>query len=227
MPVSRETEVEMIPTETLLASASELLGLRLSAKQIDDLLFYLHQLHRWNQKINLVGPGTINYYAVNHVIDSLALIKFIDSGPGTILDFGSGGGFPGLVLKIYWPDRPMVLVESRQKKAVFLKNIGRSFNWKNYQIFNERIENIASDRFRKPIELITFRAVGELKSILPLLHGILPDRGVLVAYKGPDWNRELMEAETVMRETGLKFVKTKLYELPYVQKSRSLLFFSK
>ncbi|MBL0318730.1 MAG: 16S rRNA (guanine(527)-N(7))-methyltransferase RsmG [Alphaproteobacteria bacterium] len=131
---------------------------------------YVEQLIRWNQKINLIGPSTVDDIWNRHILDSLQLAKLIPAGAKNICDFGSGGGLPGLVLA-FSECAPIVhLVESDIRKSVFLKEMAAFSTKKNIVVHSQRIEKMESFS----CDVITARALAPLEKLVlwsvPFLH---------------------------------------------------------
>ncbi len=127
------------------------------------LKIYLDLLEKWQAKINLVSPQTIPDAWERHFVDSMQISDFIPESAKTIFDFGSGAGFPGLVLAIMNPDKHFHMVESDQKKCSFMRTVSRETGIKNSTIHNCRIEDVS--RETKP-DLIMARALASLDKLL-------------------------------------------------------------
>ena len=112
---------ETDPLALLIAGAAAL-GQNWPPANLEHLQIYLEELKLWNAKTNLTGLKTDRDIIIKHFLDSLAVLPFLD-GVASVVDLGSGGGFPGLVLKLARPQLVLTLVEARQRKAVFLEAI--------------------------------------------------------------------------------------------------------
>ena len=153
---------------------------------------YQQLLHKWQKRINLVSNSTISESWERHFQDSLQLIDLIHKEAKTVLDLGSGAGFPGLVIAISRPDLNVYLVEADQKKCSFLKTVSRETKTAVH-IINDRIEN--SD-IENPPDIISARALASLDQLFnyctrwinqnPNLQFIFP--------KGQNFQSELDEA---------------------------------
>lgn len=124
---------------------------------------YLGLLKKWQPKINLISPQTLDDAWSRHFIDSAQLNHLLAEGDKAIFDFGSGAGFPGLVLAMMSPDRHFTMVESDQKKCSFMKTVSRETGLQNVTIENLRIEDVS--RETKP-DLIMARALASLDRLL-------------------------------------------------------------
>jgi 16S rRNA (guanine527-N7)-methyltransferase len=147
------------------------LGLTISDDSIGKLLLYCGELQKWNRKINLIARETTAAEIVEkHFLDSLALLPLLDlhGGPeASLLDVGSGAGFPGLVLAAVRPQLRVTLLEPRQKRTAFLRHITRTLGLSNVQVREERLEpgQVLPEQF----SLITSRAVAAPEIFLPLI----------------------------------------------------------
>ena len=109
------------------------------------LLIYLDLLLRWNEKIDLISPDYKNVLIENHLIDSLLANDLISKNfatHGKLVDIGSGAGLPGIVLSIMNPDRPTYLLEPRDKRAHFVKEVKRELKLPNLQMLKNRMEHL-------------------------------------------------------------------------------------
>ena len=148
-------------------------------------------VERWNRKINLVAPSTVAELWTRHVCDSLQLYPLLPVHGRRMLDFGSGGGFPGVVLAILLqqirPDVLCTLVESDRRKAVFLAEAVRTCGLSNVRIENARIEAIPL----ASADMITARALAPLTDLLAMSFPHLQPSGVCLFPKGRSWQQEL------------------------------------
>jgi 16S rRNA (guanine527-N7)-methyltransferase len=147
------------------------LGLTISDDSIGKLLLYCGELQKWNRKINLIARETTAAEIVEkHFLDSLALLPLLDlhGGPeASLLDVGSGAGFPGLVLAAARPQLRVTLLEPRQKRTAFLRHIARTLGLSNVKVREERLEpgQVLPEQFT----FITSRAVAAPELFLPLI----------------------------------------------------------
>ena len=124
----------------------------LTQAKIDALFAHYSLLKKWNQRMNLTGIHTLREVVWRHFGESLAVAKAIGPGTGQVVDVGSGGGFPGFPVSVCWPDRPVTLVESIGKKAVFLRELVRL--QPNATVFEGRFQG-----FEEAAEWVLVRAV--------------------------------------------------------------------
>jgi 16S rRNA (guanine527-N7)-methyltransferase len=172
------------------------LGLSLSPQQIDSLLLYCRELQKWSRRINLIARNTSPTDIVEkHFLDSLTLLPIIrqySKGQGrageeeiSLLDVGSGAGFPGLVLAAALPELTVTLAEPRQKRVSFLRHIIRTLGLTNVQVTDQRIE--PGQAWDGPeFTFITSRAVAAADAFLPMIEGIATEKTVVIMMGATD-----------------------------------------
>ena len=153
-------------------------GINLPNDIIVKLEGFASLLHEWNQIHNLTGAKTIDAIYVN-IVDSLFPLTFIEK-PKTLLDVGTGAGFPGLVLAIALPDTKVVLAEPLKKRVSFLKYAAIDLELPNVSVEAKRVENVAHEAF----ELISSRAVTNTRLLLDLTKKISDSHTEYLFYKG-------------------------------------------
>ncbi len=162
--------------------------LDLSLGQKQQLAQYIRLLLEWNQRINLISPNDEDRIAERHILESLAVLSVWDfPNESTVLDLGSGGGFPGIPLKIIRPDLAMTLLESRQKKTLFLNTAVRELKLENCRVVNARAEELSGEKY----SIVIARAVADLKTLWEWSWPLLISGGVLLAMKGGELDDEL------------------------------------
>ncbi|MDZ7364053.1 MAG: 16S rRNA (guanine(527)-N(7))-methyltransferase RsmG [candidate division KSB1 bacterium] len=160
----------------------------LTSAQKKQLARYLRLLLEWNQRINLISPNDEDRIAERHILESLAVLSVWDfPKESTVLDLGSGAGFPGIPLKIIRPDLAMTLLESRQKKVLFLNTAVRELKMENCSVVNARAEEPSGEKY----SIVIARAVADLKTLWEWSRPLLIWDGVLLAMKGGELNDEL------------------------------------
>lgn len=161
---------------------------------LPDYEIWVSLLRRWNQRINLVSPSAMSDLWDRHVLDSAQIWPLIPDDAKTIVDFGSGAGFPGLSLAIEAKHtargQTIHMIESAGKKASFLKTVSRETS-APARIWSDRIEHIESLN----ADVITARAFAPLARLLPMARHHLKDGGQIVLLKGERFNDEVEEAE--------------------------------
>ena len=156
---------------------------------IEKLKIYVDLILQWNKAINLVSPATIPQIWERHILDSAQLWPIISqhAGKGSrIVDLGSGGGLPALVLAIMGADH-VTMVESDKRKCIFLQEASRETKLTNVTIVNERIENVSG--VKAPI--VTARALAPLLSLTAWASPLIEPGGIMLFPKGQDWQEEI------------------------------------
>ena len=167
-------------------SGLDTLGLTVPQKQLDGLLLYCQELQKWSRRINLIARNTgARDIVEKHFLDSLTLLPVIQQyGPeknseASLMDVGTGAGFPGLVVAIALPELAVTLIEPRQKRVSFLRHIVRTLGLTNVHILEQRIE--PGRRWDGPeYSFITSRAVAAKETFLPLIEGIAAKDTVVI-----------------------------------------------
>lgn len=202
--------------ESLLRRGIEALGLYPSiAGSIPALEAFLEELELWNKRRDLVNASG-EVLVVKHVLDSLAGLPYLAALPhATIVDVGSGAGFPGIPIALCLADSEVTLVERSTKRATFLRNVVLLLDLK------DRVEVIERDlgRIRERFSVVTFRAFRDLKSFAPSLFGLAEEGGRVVAYKGRRSvaERELVEIGELVAESEVHSV-----EVPGLEEERTI-----
>jgi 16S rRNA (guanine527-N7)-methyltransferase len=153
-------------------------GLGLSSQQIGQVIAYLELLLRWNRKINLTAIRDAPNCVRRHFGESLYLSRWVEL-QGRLLDIGSGAGFPGLCLKIIFPDLSVTLLEPVAKKRAFLKEVARVCGMNFVEVRRERLEDFAGALSPPLYDAATARAVGHLEELIPLASRCLKAGGEL------------------------------------------------
>ena len=167
---------------------------QVSRETIVSLKKYENKLIEANKKLNLIGNSTINQIWIRHFLDSVQVIDFIDKNNKTLIDIGSGAGFPGLVLAITLKDRKIPLkvklIEKSPKKTKFLKSLAQELNL-NVEVINKNIFE-----FNKKLseDIFLARAFKPLKIILELIHNKAENWKKIFIYLGKTGKNELLQA---------------------------------
>lgn len=159
------------------------LGIVLTSTQENQLEMYYNLLIEWNNKMNLTGITERNGVYLKHFYDCITLIKAIDLTKNLkIVDVGTGAGFPGLVLKIVFPNLDVVLVDALNKRINFLNHVIESLKLENIEAIHDRIENYAKNNL-EVFDLVTCRAVAKLNIISELCLPLAKINGYFIPMK--------------------------------------------
>jgi len=160
---------------------------------------YIHYttLRQWNSSVSLVGPGTRSEIVERHYGESLAGLALLPKDTRTVVDLGSGAGFPGIVLASARPDLQITLIEPRQRKWAFLKTVCRRASLSCHPL-NARVGATLPEGFPASVDLLTVRALRLTPSMVSTLRRRLSNSGVLLLWGG----RELPSLPDDFVETG-------------------------
>ena len=199
----------------LLGRELKQIGIELDDYGLDRFDQYAERLVRWNEKVNLTAITDPDEIVIKHFVDSLYILKFIKMSPNqSLVDVGSGAGFPGLPLLIANPQLEVTFVDSVNKKLSFIKdalnNAGLMAN-----IINSRAEELGRNSdFRESFDYVTARAVAPLRVLAEYCLPLAKPDGFFVSMKGSNGLQELADAENAIKTLGGEVAKTAEYTLP-------------
>jgi 16S rRNA (guanine527-N7)-methyltransferase len=180
------------------------LGLTIGDSQLEQFMRYLAHLMKWNKTINLTAIIDPKEIIIKHFVDSLAaLVATNFPQNGVVLDVGSGGGFPGIPLKIVRSDMRLILIEPVQKKCSFLNSVIGLLKLQDVSTFNDTIEQYAKSPIRHAIDIVVIRALKyqEIRKHIPAL---LTSKGKVILYRTEAINKqEIGEGLHLVSETAL------------------------
>lgn len=197
------------------------LDINITDKMLNDLNTYYKMLIDYNSHTNLTRITEENEVYLKHFYDSLTLVKAIDLDNQTLLDIGTGAGFPGLVLKIVFPNLKVTLVDSLNKRIMFLKSVIEKLNLKDIEAIHARAEEYILDK-RESFDIVTSRAVANLNTLSELCIPFVKVGGYFVPMKA-DVKEELKSAEKGVKTLGGVLKDTIIFELPYDAGTRTLI----
>lgn len=211
--------------ERLAGHAERLFGVTLGAEQRQMCVFLADELLKWNQdRANLTAITDPTAVETRHFLDSMSLFV-LDIPPNAVIaDVGTGGGFPGLVLKILRPDVHLLLVESVGKKTAFLQHIVQSLQLEAVTILTARAETVGQDlTYREQCDVVVARSLAHMPVLMEYLLPLCKVGGRCIAMKGPTGLRELAEARTAIETLGGNFASMRSVSLPDVEQTHVLL----
>ena len=205
----------------------EKLNISVTKENLASLAKYKDLLVEYNKKFNLTAIKSDEEIYLKHFYDSLTLIKAysLNGGNLKLLDIGTGAGFPGLVLKIFYPDLELTLLDSNHKKIAFLEVVIKELNLKNVTCINSRAENLPKT-YREYFDIVTSRAVAHLRILLELSIPYLKIGGKLIAMKGLSED-EIKESAKILEKLDSTIVDTIKFNLPIEGSNRSLVIIQK
>jgi 16S rRNA (guanine527-N7)-methyltransferase len=198
-----------------LTVGAEALGVRLNEKQIGQFAQYAALLEEWNARMNLTRVAPQDVVPL-HFLDSLT-VSGVAEGPltGRLLDVGTGAGFPGVPLKIVYPELSVSLLDSTRKKLDFLDAVISALGLQGIQTVHSRAEEAGRDnRHRQKYDVVTARAVARMNVLSEWLLPLVKAGGIAVAMKSAASDEEIAEAENAVKTLGGEIEKVSSVVIP-------------
>lgn len=201
------------------------LGIKLNDKQKNQLEIYKDFLQEYNRHTNLTTITEDNDIYLKHFYDSISLVKYINiSNISNLLDIGTGAGFPGMVIKIIFPNISVTLLDSNNKKIEFLKQLSEKLDL-DVELINERAEEFIINR-REYYDIVISRAVAFLPILLELAIPYVKINGHFISMKG-NADEELEKSKTVPKVLGAKLESVNKFLLIKENSSRTIIIYKK
>ena len=181
---------------------------------------YYHLLVEWNNKFNMTTIIEEKDVFLLHFYDSLCLSRVISNNIKSICDFGTGAGFPGMALAIVYQNINFTLIESNNKKCIFLNTVKEKLKLKNVEIINDRMEKYSKENIEK-YDLITCRAVTSIPILLELSVSSVKINGLIVPLKS-NVNEEINKYKYLEKELSIKLITIIDYLLPINNAERTI-----
>ena len=205
------------------------LGVTLSDEQIQQFLKYYEMLVEWNEVMNLTAITEYDEVMKKHFVDSISLCKAYDVTQNkTVIDVGTGAGFPGLALKIAFPDLQVTLLDSLNKRINFLNEVIAALELTGVETIHGRAEDFAKPgKCREKYDLCVSRAVSGLATLSEYCLPYVKVGGLFVSYKSGSVKEEAEAAEKAVKILGGKIRDIQYFDLPGSEISRSLVIIEK
>jgi 16S rRNA (guanine527-N7)-methyltransferase len=208
------------------------LGVTLLPQQIDMLRRYLELLCEWNQRFNLTAIEQPAEILTKHFLDSLTCAQVLDlHAQASLVDVGTGAGFPGLVLKIVYPHLRVALIDSLQKRVRFLQRVVDALELRDVSALHARAEDAAradgEGGMREAFDVVSARAVARLNTLAEWILPFARVGGVALAMKGPHVGAEVTEAAAAVQRLGGGCPMIREFVLPRTDVGRSLVLIPK
>ena len=210
--------------EALARDAQTLFNIHLSGRQLMALSTYEKELLEWNQKFNLTAIRDVESIRTKHFLDSFSCVLAWKSAvPSQIIDVGTGAGFPGIPLKILYPNLKLTLVESVGKKTMFCQHLVRVLGMEQVEVVHARAEDLGQNpKHRERYDWAIARAVANLNVLSEYLIPLVKIDGSMLAQKGESGPAEAQSAEESMKRLGGKLKQLIPVRLPGVADDRYL-----
>lgn len=218
----------MVNVNTLIDGLREL-EIEINEEEVRDFILFKELLQEWNQKINLTSIIEDEEIDIKHFIDSVIPLKTgLFNDKLRVIDIGTGGGFPGLPLKIMNKDLDILLLDSTNKKINFLDIVINSLGLEGIEAYHGRAEEMARKKgFREQYDIAISRAVASLDTLTEYCLAFVKLGGHFISMKGPDIEEELRDGEKAINVLGGRIKEVKKFTLPKTDIVHSLIIIEK
>ena len=213
----------------ILKKGIEDFGLEANEKVLSDFQEYKELLVEWNQKMNLTGIEDEKEVFIKHFLDSISAGSkgYIQDGM-SLIDVGTGAGFPGLPLKICLPELKVTLLDSLNKRINFLQEVAKEIQIDDIEFIHGRAEDFGKNEdYREKFDIATARAVAGLPVLMEFCVPFIKIGGYFVCLKGPNANLELEESKKAMEVLGVEYIEKIDVKLPEIDLNHNILIFKK
>lgn len=204
-------------------------GFSLTEQQIEQFVIYYDVLIDWNQKINLTAIEDQTEVAYKHFIDSVYMQRVVpDLQHKSLIDIGTGAGFPGVPLKIMEPQLQLTLFDSLNKRILFLQALCEQLKLEQVNTVHGRAEEFGQKpEYRGQYDIATARAVAHLPVLLEICLPFVKKNGLFVALKGPELENEIKESSHALQQLGGKLVEIQRFTMADGTYTRNIAVFEK
>lgn len=210
-------------------SGLEKLGISLSEEQINQFLKYYEMLVEKNKVMNLTAITEFEEVVVKHFLDSISIGKYYDMEKvGSVIDVGTGAGFPGIPLKIAYPNLSITLLDSLNKRIKFLAEVCDELGLQNVELIHGRAEDFGNNaNYREKYNICVSRAVANLSTLSEYCLPFVKTDGYFISYKSGNIEEELQSSKNALRILGAEVEKVEAFMLPDTEIGRSFVFIKK
>lgn len=212
----------------LFKNACKELELNITEKQIEEFFIYKNLLLKWNEKINLTAIIEEKEIILKHFVDCLTIAKFRNFNEKSVIDVGTGAGFPGLPIKIFFENANVTLLDSLNKRINFLKEVSNNIGLKNINFVHSRAEDGGQNKiFRESFDFCVSRAVANLSVLAEYDLPFVKVGGEFIALKGPSVDEEISDAKNAIKILGGEIVDIKDIKIPFSDINHKIVFIQK
>ena len=213
----------------LLIDGIEKIGLEISEEQANQFMKYYEMLIETNKVMNLTAITELDEVIIKHFIDSLLVAKKINvNNFDSLIDVGTGAGFPGIPIKIMFPKIRVVLLDSLNKRLIFLQEVVKELNLKNIEIVHARAEEFGQNKnYREKFDIATSRAVANLATLSEYLVPLVKISGKIISMKASNAKEEINDAQKAIEVLGGKIEKIEEFDLPESDIGRTIIIIDK
>ena len=206
---------------------SKKINVQLNDEQIKKYFEYMTLLLDWNEKINLTAITEMDDVILKHFIDSMTVLKYIENEE-SIIDVGTGAGFPGIPIAIMKKDVKITLLDSLNKRINFLNEVCGELKLNNVDTIHGRAEEIGKNKeHREKYDIAVSRAVANMSTLSEYLLPLVRIGGKCICMKGFEIEQELEQAKFAIKELGGKIEKVEKFTLPDSDMERNIIIIKK
>lgn len=203
------------------------IDINISEKEIENFKIYMELLLEWNEKINLTAITDEDDIILKHFVDSLTIKKYISENE-KIIDIGTGAGFPGIPIAIMNKDNEITLMDSLNKRIIFLNDVIEKLGLINVKAIHSRAEELARNKtYREKYDIAVSRAVANLSTLVEYMLPFVSIGGKCICMKGPNIEEELKNAKNAIKELGGEIIKIENFKLPESDNERNIVIIKK
>ena len=199
----------------------------LTEDQVENFFKYMNLLLEWNEKINLTAITDVDDIILKHFIDSMTVLKYIEKDK-SIIDVGTGAGFPGIPIAIMREDVKITLLDSLNKRINFLNEVCSELKINNIETIHGRAEEAGRNKqYREKYDISVSRAVANMTTLSEYLIPFVKVGGICICMKGSEIDHELEQAKFAIKELGGKIEKVEKFNLPDSDIERNIVIIKK
>lgn len=212
----------------LLVRGFDLYGIKLTDKEIESFRHYYQMLVEWNEKINLTAIVDEREVVIKHFIDSISVLPFFPDGASSMIDVGTGAGFPGIPIKIVKSSMHVTLLDSLEKRVRFLNSVIKETGLTGIDAIHGRAEDFGQNKeYREHYDIAIARAVSSLPVLCEYTMPFVRIGGYFIAMKGSNVEDEISEGRNAVTILGGEIEDVKTFKLPFESIERNIILVKK